>query len=198
MQRKVKDTAVAYKTQRRPCTYDDYLTLPDDGRRYEIIEGELFMSPAPTTKHQFVKRSIQHYLHTFVITHNLGEVLDAPTDVVFSDTNIVQPDILFIAKANLHKITEANIRGAPDLIVEILSPATADTDRGAKKLLYERYGVKEYWLVDPDPETVEIYTLQAGRYELAQRAEKTGTVHSVLLPSFSMEVAEIFASPLRG
>ena len=198
MQRKVKDTAVAYKTQRRLYTYDDYLTLPDDGRRYEIIEGELLMSPAPVTKHQFVKQTLQFHLLKFANKRKSGVILDAPTDVVFSDTDIVQPDILFIAKANLHKITDANIQGAPDLIVEILSPTTAATDRGAKKLLYERYGVKEYWLVDPDSETVEIYTLQAGRYELAQHAEKTGTVHSVLMPGFSMEVADIFASPLRG
>ena len=198
MQRKVKDTAVAYKTQRRLYTYDDYLTLPDDGRRYEIIEGELFMSPAPRLSHQDISRNIEFALLKFVQRNHLGVVYYAPVDVLFSEVNVVQPDLVFVSTSNRQILTEANIQGAPDLIIEILSPATAATDRGAKKRLYERYGVKEYWLVDPDSETVEIYTLRAGRYELAQRAEKTGTVHSVLLSGFSMEVADIFASPLRG
>jgi len=131
-------------------TYEDYCHLPNDGKRYEIIDGELYVSPAPRILHQLVSGRLFFQLHGHVSAHDLGLVLSAPTDIVFSRINIVQPDLLFIAKARLHIVTETNIKGAPDLLIEILSPNTADVDRDIKRKLYARFGVKEYWKVHPE------------------------------------------------
>jgi Uma2 family endonuclease len=147
--------------QRIVLTYDDYLRLPNDGRRYEILEGEIFVSPSPTTKHQIVSGNLYAILHHHVRTHKLGLVLHAPTDVVLSYTNVVQPDLLFISNARKKIITEQNIQGAPDLMVEILSETTEEQDRTTKMQIYARHGVKEYWLIDPDRETLEVYKLDA-------------------------------------
>ncbi len=147
--------------QKIVLTYDDYLRLPNDGRRYEILEGEIFVSPSPVTKHQIVSGNLYAILHHHVRTHKLGLVLHAPTDVVLSYTNVVQPDLLFVSNARKKIITEKNIQGAPDLMVEILSETSAEHDRTSKKQIYARHGVKEYWLIDPDRETLEVYKLNA-------------------------------------
>ena len=147
--------------QRIVLTYDDYLRLPNDGRRYEILEGEIFVSPSPVTKHQIVSGNLYAILHHHVRAHKLGLVLHAPTDVVLSYTNVVQPDLLFVSNARKKIITEQNIQGAPDLMVEILSETTEEQDRTTKMQIYARHGVKEYWLIDPDRETLEVYKLNA-------------------------------------
>ena len=127
-------------------TYEDYVLMPE-GKRYEIVEGELYMVPAPTTTHQRISRKLEEMLSRFVEERKLGEVFDAPIDVVFSETDIVQPDIIFISNENKNIIKEENIKGAPDLIIEILSPSSAQRDKTIKKKLYAKNGVKEYWLV---------------------------------------------------
>jgi Uma2 family endonuclease len=138
--------------------YEDYLHLPDDGKIYQIVGGKLYRMPAPVPYHQKVSRNIEFILYSFVKENDLGEVFDAPCDVVLSEENVVQPDILFITKEREYIIGDKNIRGAPDLIVEILSPRSDYLDRKVKVELYEEYGVKEYWLVDTDRKEVEVLT----------------------------------------
>ena len=131
-------------------TCEDYLTTPAD-ERYELLDGDLIMVPAPNIKHQRVQLELATQLSHFIKNRALGELLIAPCDVVLSDTNIVQPDLLFVSREREHLLSDGEkVRGAPDLAVEILSPSSADKDRGLKRELYGRYGVTEYWLVDPD------------------------------------------------
>ncbi len=144
--------------------YEDYLHLPDDGKRYQIIGGELYVVPAPVPYHQKISRNIEFILFAFVKERDLGEVFNAPCDVILSEEDVVQPDILFISKEREHIIGEKNIQGAPDLIIEILSPRTMEIDRKLKVKLYERYGVKEYWLVEPERKEVEVLVLGEDGY----------------------------------
>lgn len=183
------------KTSREILTYQDYLTFPDgDGIKKEIIEGELFMSPAPSIKHQLILRDLAILLHNYIKQHDLGELFFAPCDVVFSNINVMQPDILFISKSNFHILTELNIKGAPDLIVEIVSPSSKDTDRIYKKNVYQKFGVKEYWLVDPNEETVEIWVLKNKNFHLYCRASKDQKIESQLLQGLQIELDLIFKS----
>ena len=129
-------------------TYEDYKNTPED-ERYELLDGELVMSEAPRIVHQSVDMELGTLMNLFVKENDLGRVFSAPTDVVLSDTIVVQPDLLFVSKQRAHIITEQNIQGAPDLVVEILSPSTANRDWTIKRGFYARYGVKELWIVDP-------------------------------------------------
>lgn len=138
-------------------TYEDYVLFPDDGKRHEIIGGAHCMTPAPNTKHQQISRNLLSLLAPFIKQHRLGEVFDAPYDVILSDEDIVQPDLLFVAHAHLYRITEQNLQGVPDLIVEILSSGTRKKDELTKRKLYERFGVQEYWIIDPELDTIKIY-----------------------------------------
>ena len=146
---KVRETAVPYTAPKRKLTYQDYVNLPDDGHRYEPIHGELIMVAAPLTIHQIVVSNISFALQRFVKQTGAGIVLTAPIDVVFDEHNTFQPDIIFIARERKSIITEKNIQGAPDLVVEVLSPSSFYYDWFDKKEVYQRSGVREYWLVDP-------------------------------------------------
>jgi Uma2 family endonuclease len=150
-------------------TYKDYAALPDDGRRYQILDGELCVTPAPNRLHQKVSANLCAALHAHVRQHALGEVYAAPTDVILADTTIVQPDVLFIANDRFGVRSDRGIEGAPTLAVEILSPSTAETDRHRKLRLYARFGIPWYWIVDPDARVVEVYRLEGARYALASR-----------------------------
>lgn len=174
-------------------TYDDYLTLPADGRRYEIIEGELYMTPAPVTEHQRILGRLFRLLDEFVRKNNLGEVFVAPTDVVLSMTDVVQPDILFISKGHSHIITKKNIISAPDLVIEIISEGTETIDRTMKKTLYEKYGVKEYWIVDPETKTIECFSLKEAKFTLVGSYTTSGSCESALLEGLNVELKEIFS-----
>ncbi len=136
-------------------TYDDYLLLPES-RRYEIIDGDLFLTPTPTPYHQLVSGELAFALREHVQCRELGEILIAPCDVVLSPTDIVQPDILFIAADRLSIIGEKYISAAPDLVVEVPSRATADRDQTLKMKVYARFGVRELWIADPERKTVEV------------------------------------------
>lgn len=173
-------------------TYDDYLTLPADGKRYEIIEGELFMTPAPTTDHQKVSSNLEQIFYNFLDQHPLGELYHAPTDVVFSMTEVVQPDIVFILKERKEIITKRNIVAAPDLIIEITSESTAVTDRTTKKALYEKHGVKEYWIVDSDAKTIECFVLGQSKFERIGIYSESDTLVSRLLPELKLRIQEVF------
>jgi Uma2 family endonuclease len=155
-------------------TYRDYAALPDDGRRYQILDGELFVTPAPGTRHQIISMRLSTQLHAHVTAQGLGLVLAAPADVILADTSIVQPDIVFVATDRQAVVSARGIEGAPTLGVEILSPTTADVDRRRKRDLYARYGVPYYWIVDADARVIEMYRLTAGGYEpLARPAGAT-------------------------
>ena len=145
-------------------TYADYAALPDDGNRYEIIAGVLYMTPAPGTGHQSISARVVTFLVTHVEFAGLGRVFAAPVDVELAPDTVVQPDIVVVLSANLHRITPSRIIGAPDLVVEILSPGTAGYDRREKQDAYARSGVGEYWVVDPGAQTVELLTLDQGGY----------------------------------
>ncbi len=148
-------------------TYDDYVSFPEDGRRHEVIEGEHYVTPAPRPLHQIVSRNLQLALHNHVAERNLGEVLQAPIDVILDETTIVQPDLVFVAKAQITIITSRAIEGSPQLMIEILSPATARRDRVTKATIYARFGIEHYWIVDPAAKQIEVYELAGGAYDAA-------------------------------
>jgi Uma2 family endonuclease len=145
-------------------TYEDYCRAPDD-KRYELLNGELMMVPAPNIKHQSILLTLGSELRQFVQEHEFGEVFVAPVDVVLSDTDVVQPDVLFISRAREDRITDENVQGAPDLVIEILSPSTAGRDLEDKHELYGRHGVLEYWIIDPVAETVAVHRQRDGKLE---------------------------------
>jgi len=172
-------------------TYEDYVLMPE-GKRYEIVEGELYMVPAPTTTHQRISRKLEEMLSRFVEERKLGEVFDAPIDVVFSETDIVQPDIIFISNENKNIIKEENIKGAPDLIIEILSPSSAQRDKIIKKKLYARNGVKEYWLVEPQKKTIEAMVLAKRGYETFKVFSDKEVLTTRLIKGLQIPVENIF------
>lgn len=190
---KVKEQAASYQVRTKKFTYEDYLNLPDDGKRYEVINGELITPPAPYTIHQTVSGNLEYELRTFVKKTKTGKVFYAPVDVVLSETNVIQPDILFISKERSPIITEKNINGAPDLIIEIISPTNAYYDLLEKKETYEQFGVTEYWLVDPKKQRVDMYLNQGHRFELKHRVESEGIVRSQVLPGFEVSLDTIFS-----
>ena len=172
-------------------TYEDYRNTPDDVR-YELLDGELIMVPAPNMAHQGISTILLRLIDTLVYLRKLGKVFHAPTDVVFSDTDTVQPDLIFVSNERSHIITEDNIRGAPDLVIEILSPSTAGRDRTFKRTLYERNGVKEYWMVDPSARNITVLLLGQDGYELAGIYGEGQTLTSPTLPGFSLNLDDIF------
>ena len=172
-------------------TYQDYLQLPED-RRYEIVDGDLYTVPAPISYHQMVCRNLEFHLHRHVLEHGLGEVFFAPCDLLLSDNDVVQPDILFIAKDRVSIIKKANIQGAPDLVVEILSAATEQRDRGAKQKLYARAGVTESWIVDPTAKTIEVYTLIESGYQRINLFNHQDTLRTSLFPHLTIPLSEVF------
>ena len=171
-------------------TYEDYYQLEDD-QRYEIIDGNLLMAPAPDTWHQDWSRELSMLLVTHVKRHKLGKVFIAPVDVVLDEANTVEPDIVFIASASLGIIQRRAIFGTPELLVELISPSSVRRDRYDKKELYARFGVREYWLGDPANKSLEILTLESGHYELHCFAEQKGKLTSLLLPGLEFDLAEI-------
>ncbi|HMB54796.1 MAG TPA: Uma2 family endonuclease [Thermoanaerobaculia bacterium] len=181
--------------RRTPLTYEDYLYLPEDGKRHELIDGEHFVTPAPIPKHQLAVVNLVTALHRFVADHSLGRVLTAPIDVVLSDTDVVQPDVLFVAADRLSIIGEKNLQGAPDLVVEVLSDSTRRTDEITKRRLYERFGVGEYWLIDPLLESAKVYRPgDDGAYTRVAEpsVEQGGGLDSPLVPGFEMAIGELF------
>ncbi|HHT9119750.1 MAG TPA: Uma2 family endonuclease [Candidatus Hypogeohydataceae bacterium YC41] len=172
-------------------TYQDYLHLPED-RRYELIEGELFMVPSLLTYHQEVSGNLDFIVREFVKKRGLGKVFSAPTDVVLSNEDVVQPDIFFIEKGRLGIIKEKNIQGAPDLIVEILSPSLRYRDKVHKKKLYQKYGVKEYWIVDPQKRQIEHLWLEEGGYRTIGIYGLEDTIESPMLKGLKVMLREVF------
>ena len=173
-------------------TYKDYCATPDD-ERYELLNGKLMMVPAPNMKHQKVLGRLYIELDRFNEEHGLGELYLPPFDVVLSDTDVVQPDLLWISRSREDRLTDAHVRGAPDLVIEILSPSSAKKDRGDKHDLYGKHGVLEYWIVDPVAETIAVHRQRDGRLELAETFGRGDTLQSALLSGLELKLDAVFA-----
>ena len=175
-------------------TYEDYRTAPDD-ERYELLDGDLVMVPAPNLMHQRVQSRLGRRLAQFIEERALGELFFAPCDVVLAATDVVQPDLLFVSRDREHVLRGGdNVRGAPDLVVEILSAATAERDRGYKRGLYERHGVAEYWLVDPAEETVSGYRRRGVALTLTRTFGRGETLRSPLFAGLQIDLDDVFPS----
>ena len=171
-------------------TYEDYASLPDD-ERCELIDGELIPMPSPKEIHQKILKLMT--LRFFSVeARGLGTFYFAPFDVILSRFNVVQPDLIFISNARAHIITEDNIQGAPDLLVEILSPSTERRDRIVKRNLYARHGVGEYWLVDPYAKTITVLILGANGYDTYAVFGEGDILTSPALPGFALNLSELF------
>ena len=172
-------------------TYADYLETSDD-ERYELLNGELVLSPSPKEIHQYLLSVLHLLIGTFAREHDLGKVYFSPFDVVLSDTNVLQPDLLYVSNERTQIITPDNIRGAPDLVVEILSPSTAELDRTTKLELYAKYGVREYWMVDPNAKTIMVLLLEQKRFEVGGIYGKGHTLQSRTLEGFRIPMEDVF------
>ncbi len=172
-------------------TLEDLQAMPDDGRRHEILEGDLFVSPSPSRRHQRIVSNL-----AVVLRHledgGFGQALIAPFDVVLSSHTVVEPDALFVAKDREGILTERYVNGPPDIVVEVLSPTTRAVDQGEKLKAYARYGVREYWLVDPEAETVAVYRRSADSFPVAPDSAGRGEhVPTAVFPGVSVAVDEI-------
>lgn len=180
------------RDSRSVFTYSDYCLLPDDGKRYEIIDGELHNAPAPYVRHQVVLRNLGGVLEPYCRQNAHGELLYAPVDVVLSDIDVVQPDIIWISNENRRIITMKNIQGVPDLVVEIVSPHTKRKDEELKVKLYQRFGVKEYWLIDPEGGVLSLYRLRGKLLELVQKYSDVETFKSRCFPGLKIDLKRVF------
>jgi Uma2 family endonuclease len=178
------------ENQAKRWTYEEYYKLEDD-QRYEIIDGALLMSPAPDTWHQSWLNSLNILITLFVRRTKIGRVFISPVDVVLDPANTVQPDLVFVGAKNLGIVQRRAIFGTPDLVVELISPASVSRDRYEKKGLYERFGVAEYWIGDPANQSLEILTLRDGRFQLHCSADISGRVSSLVLAGLEFDLAEI-------
>ncbi len=174
-------------------TVDDYMALPNDGKRYELINGELILSPAPVPDHQFVVVALIEFLRSFVNRYGLGRIACAPIDVILSEIIALQPDIAFISNARMGIIGPKNIQGAPDLVIEVLSPSTESRDRNDKARLYWNHGVLEYWLVDTSRRTIEVFGAGRTGFELLAVYGEGDALESPTLSGLSLEVGRVFA-----
>jgi Uma2 family endonuclease len=177
-------------------TYDDYLLLPDDGRRHELIDGEHYVTPSPVPRHQEIALNLAVMIRNGLASNPVGRVYVAPLDVVFSEFDVVEPDLLFVASARVGEVlTDRHVRGAPDLVVEIGSPGTRKRDETVKRRLYERFGVSEYWVIDPELETVRVFRRAGEGYTKAAelRCEDDDTLTTPLMPGIELPLVAIFA-----
>lgn len=180
--------------KKKVVTYKDYQHLPE-GAPYQLIRGELIMTPAPTPFHQIISKRLERELLELQ-DKGLGVVFYAPIDVFLSETETYQPDLLFIVKNRLNIIGENKIDAAPDLVIEILSPGTAYYDLKHKMTVYGQKGVREYWIVDPQEKSIEVFENRKGSYVLLNQASEEGTVFSGIFPSLKIEIDSTFSSDL--
>lgn len=173
--------------------YQDYCALPNDGRRYEILDGELVVSPPPKTRHQEVLQNLFRVVDSHVRTHRLGRVYLAPYDVVLHESSVVQPDLIYVSNANLEIIGEDNIRGVPDLLVEVLSPSNPELDLRDKRQLYARRGVPWYWIVDPDERTVLELERRGDTYREVSRPGGHAVFTPILFAGLNIPLAEVWS-----
>ncbi len=173
-------------------SYADLQQAPEDGHRYELYDGEAFVVPAPIPLHQLAVHQFGDLLKAYAQQHG-GLVFLSPIDIVFSEFNVLQPDLVFFVngREQLIDLRQA-IRIVPDLAIEVVSPSSVRTDRGKKMQAFARYGVREYWILDPEPRSVEVYGLADAGYLLTETVSETGAAHSTILPDFSAPLHAIF------
>ena len=173
-------------------TYDDFVRFPDDGRRHELIDGEHVVTPSPNTAHQRASRALFRLLDQHASTHHLGEVFYAPFDVVLSRFDVVEPDLLFIAAGQADILTPEHVRGAPALVIEILSPGTRRRDERQKRALYEREGVQEYWVVDPHRREIVVHRRDEPGVFTKATLDAAAALTTSLLPGLVISLKTIF------
>ena len=173
-------------------TYPELRLMPDDGKRYELIDGEVFVTPSPSEKHQRVLGNLFLSISNHIKTRHVGRVYIAPFDVVFGEKTALQPDLLFVSAKRLGIIGPEYVLGAPDLVVEVLSPYRQTYDRVTKLEQYALHGVAEYWVVDPIAESVEVNVLVGSRYELKGTFVEDDILQSPLLPGWEIPVGNLF------
>ena len=172
-------------------TVEDYLSLSED-LRAELFGGELFISPAPTYRHQRIIANLMVIFVPFVKRHDLGTVVSSPFDCILSEDDVVQPDVVFVSTDHLDRIND-RLYGPPDLAIEVLSPSNAERDRIVKRDLYFKYDVPEYWIVNPETSTIEIYRRGNEAWNLVAGGGVGDTVETPMLPGLKVEVTEVFA-----
>lgn len=185
-------------SSRAKLTYDDLLALPDDGLRHELIDGEHYMTPSPGSAHQFIVGNLYLVISAHVRERGVGVVMLAPFDIVFSPHDVVEPDLIYFAIDRFKEIVgERNAQGPPDLAIEVLSPSTRRRDEIVKRRLYERTGVQEYWIVDPELETVKVYRLVGGKYQKTSELslEDNASVSTPMLPDLEVPLKRVFEMP---
>ena len=176
-------------------TYDDFVLFPDDGKRHELIDGEHYVTPSPNLKHQKISGNLHFLIRTWLEEHPFGQIYYAPFDVVFSMFDVVEPDLLYMSNERAAQVlTDANVKGAPELVIEIGSKGTRKRDETIKRRLYERSGVSEYWVVDPEIDVIRVYRRGAEGFERPNelRAEAGDTLTTTLLPGLSLPLSRIF------
>jgi len=180
----------------KKLTYQEFrqIDFDDDSAWYELINGEIVKKQSPSLRHQRISANIHFALRIYANQTNSGEALYAPLDVVLDDGNAYHPDVFFVKKERAFILDNPDeiVMGAPDLVVEILSKSTALYDKGIKKDIYETYGVREYWLVDPRTNTLELYTYTEQRYKLVELFEATDVLKSIALEGFELDLEDVF------
>jgi Uma2 family endonuclease len=174
-------------------THADLLVMPDDGKRREIMDGDLIVTPSPKFRHQEISGNIYAAFLKYLEGYPIGKIAYAPLDVILSEYDVLEPDLLFVLNEHRHIIQDW-VRGAPDLVIEIVSPTTEAIDRGPKLKAYARFGVPEYWIVDPEQRAIEVYRATSEGYQPAQVFQGPDALTSLLLPGFSLSLREVFSS----
>lgn len=176
-----------------PLTIEHYKLLPENGPRYQLIEGDLYMAPAPNRYHQDISRNLEYILIDYLEEHPIGKLYHAPFDVYLDDNNVFQPDIIVVMNARRAILTEAGAEGAPEFVVEILSPKTARLDRDNKRRVYATSGVRELWIIAPEPRRIEVYLLADDAANPAVTYGENDTFDSALFPGLRFSGPRIFA-----
>lgn len=176
-------------------TYDEFLLFPDDGKRHELVDGEHYVTASPNLRHQRISGTLFAFINSWLEEHSIGRIYYAPLDVVFTNFDVVVPDLLYLSNERMSRIATAqNLRGAPELVVEIGSPGTRGRDETIKRRLYERCGVDEYWIVDPEAEVVRVSRREGERFgRVLELSRDTGDVLTTrLLPGLALPLSSIF------
>lgn len=185
---------MAETAQKTRLTWDDYAALPDDGKRYELMEGELIVSPAPAFGHQEIVAELTAILRPYAKKHALGKVVASPLDVRLDEHTVCQPDLVFIRTERLGIVAE-QVLGAPDLVIEVLSPGSAQRDRRVKAALYARFGVPHYWIVSPQDEVVLLYRLAGDAYERVAIYQGSDRFEAEPFAGLTMDLSAIWPKP---
>ena len=178
--------------KRYVCTVEDYRSVPEGGPRYELIEGQMIMAPAPNRLHQKISRNLQFLIMRYLEEHPIGAIYNAPFDVELNEFNVFQPDLVYVRLERASVFTDQGVTGAPDLVVEVLSPKTLKYDLGPKREVYARSGVSELWVIDPEARKLSIYYLQQDNQNPAYAVSEDAFWESALFPGLRLSLREVF------